>query len=119
MSGQFPYYAYRWPTPAWANLAAIDAVYNKARMLTRATGVEHHVHHVVPVGAAPDIVCGLHVADNLRIMTRAEHRFHHSVHDGAWPNGPELPEYSHAEAEDWRFYLRYLGYVFSPRTPAS
>lgn len=51
-------------TPPWADMEAIKAVYAEADRLTVATGVEHHVDHIVPLKG--ELVCGLHVHWNLQ-----------------------------------------------------
>jgi hypothetical protein len=57
-------------TPAWADLNAIRKVYEQAQAISRATGVKHHVDHVVPLQG--ENVSGLHVHTNLQILTRSE-----------------------------------------------
>lgn len=63
-------------TPPWADITAIEMVYLEARRLTRATSEAYTVDHIVPlVGTVVDElgerpVCGLHVAANLRVMSR-------------------------------------------------
>lgn len=53
--------------PAWANEAAIKAIYDACSAISRATGVKHHVDHYYPL--KNDYVCGLHNEYNLRIIT--------------------------------------------------
>lgn len=53
-------------TPAWADLAAIRAIYKEAREVSRLTGEPHHVDHIVPLKS--HVVCGLHNQFNLRVI---------------------------------------------------
>jgi hypothetical protein len=57
-------------TPAWADLKAIKEIYAKAVTISLATGVMHHVDHVVPL--ISDRVCGLHTEANLEILSMEE-----------------------------------------------
>lgn len=51
-------------TPPWANLKAIKEIYREAR----SKGLT--VDHVIPLRGA--MVCGLHVENNLQLLTQAE-----------------------------------------------
>lgn len=62
--------------PAWADRDAIAAVYREARKRTKDTGIEWHVDHVVPLNNK--LVCGLHVACNLQIITAVENMTKHN-----------------------------------------
>jgi len=53
--------------PDWADEAAIKAIYDECARVSKETGVLHHVDHYYPL--KNDLVCGLHVAHNLRIIT--------------------------------------------------
>ena len=57
-------------TPVWADRRKIVQVYEAARALTERTGVVHEVDHIYPLKS--DIVCGLHVHQNLQILTKSE-----------------------------------------------
>ena len=69
-------------TPPWVDWKAIDKVYYLAKKLTRKTGIEHQVDHIVPLNG--ETVCGLHVHYNLQVLTKAENiaksnKFDHSL----------------------------------------
>lgn len=59
-------------TPAWADLAAMQAIYDEAARLTASTGIKHEVDHYYPLQGAT--VCGLHVETNLRVITGTANR---------------------------------------------
>lgn len=57
-------------TPPWLteqDWQAIREVYRLCDLMTVETGVEHEVDHIVPLQGK--IVCGLHIATNLRVIT--------------------------------------------------
>lgn len=53
-------------TPPWADFEKIRAVYALAKKRSDLTGVKHHVDHRIPLTG--DLVCGLHVHNNLRAI---------------------------------------------------
>jgi 5-methylcytosine-specific restriction endonuclease McrA len=57
-------------TPPWADRDAIARIYDEARCLTEATGIDHHVDHAIPLRGR--LVSGLHVHTNLQILTGVE-----------------------------------------------
>ncbi|WP_290646590.1 hypothetical protein, partial [Aquabacterium sp.] len=56
--------------PAWADLEKIAAFYAEARRLTLETGIQHEVDHIYPLNSPT--ICGLHVHQNMQILTRSE-----------------------------------------------
>jgi hypothetical protein len=59
-------------TPKWADTEAISKIYEKARLLTKETGVAHEVDHIIPLRG--ELVSGLHVESNLQVITADENR---------------------------------------------
>lgn len=56
----------RQATPPWADLAAIRALYQEAERLTRETGEQYVVDHIVPLRGRT--VSGLHVHWNMQVV---------------------------------------------------
>jgi len=56
--------------PPWADKKAIREIYIKARQVTLETGIKHEVDHIIP--SNHELVCGLHVENNLQIITEYE-----------------------------------------------
>lgn len=54
--------------PAWADLKAMEAIYEAARAMTMITMIKHEVDHIVPLKSK--LVCGLHCEANMQILTK-------------------------------------------------
>lgn len=57
----------KYAMPAWANKEEIRLMYAIARRVSCETGVLHHVDHEIPLKGK--LVCGLHVPNNLQLLT--------------------------------------------------
>ena len=58
-------------TPSWdPNAHLIVAKYQLAAMFTQASGIEHHVDHIIPLQGRK--VSGLHVFSNLRVIPSSD-----------------------------------------------
>jgi hypothetical protein len=61
--------------PGWLTAAEIGQIllrYKEAKTISGLTGVAHEVDHIVPING--DLVCGLHVPWNLRVIPMRENR---------------------------------------------
>lgn len=62
-------------SPPWIDAKhrkQIAEIYAQAALMTASTGVPHEVDHIVPL--CGELVCGLHVVWNLRVITAEENR---------------------------------------------
>jgi len=54
-------------TPRWASRNAIACIYRECAQLTKNSGIDYQVDHILPLRSK--MVCGLHVENNLRVIT--------------------------------------------------
>lgn len=66
--------------PEWVEPKSIRPIYRKARQLTKKTGVQHHVDHIVPLKGRG--VCGLHVPWNLQAIPAQDNLRKANRHNG-------------------------------------
>lgn len=65
--------------PKWADLTAMSKFYEEAQRMTKETGIKHHVDHIIPLKGK--VVCGLHVPENLQILTESENSRKTNLYD--------------------------------------
>ena len=70
-------------TPEWSNKFYVSEAYHLAKLRTKMLGFNWHVDHIVPLQS--EIVCGLHVENNLRVIPASEN---HSKNNRQWPDMP-------------------------------
>lgn len=59
--------------PTWLSsfdAAKIKSIYKMCRQISKKTGLQHHVDHIIPLQS--ELVCGLHVPWNLQIIPSFE-----------------------------------------------
>jgi len=64
--------------PPWFDKESVDKIYSASTWISLASGIKHHVDHVIPI--VSNVVCGLHCADNLQIITALENRSKSNKH---------------------------------------
>jgi len=72
-------------TPPWLtkeHLSAIRMYYTESKALEKATGLKHHVDHIVPLQGKN--VCGLHVPWNLQVLTASENSAKNNHYPDEW-----------------------------------
>jgi hypothetical protein len=67
--------------PLWVDRADLRAIYLNSKSLTKATGVQHSVDHIVPLHHP--LVCGLHCPANLCVIPLVENVHKSNNH---WPD---------------------------------
>ncbi len=58
--------------PSWADRSQIKQIYAEAVRLSRESGIKYHVDHEIPLFGRR--VSGLHIAENLRVITAVENK---------------------------------------------
>lgn len=69
-------------TAPWADMTDIERIYTEAERAEKKAGVKLHVDHYYPLKG--ETVSGLHVAENLRIITAEENELKKNKHPDDW-----------------------------------
>lgn len=69
--------------PAWADLDAMQAIYEEAQRIQAVTCIPQHVDHIVPI--LSKLVCGLHCEANLALIPASVNT---SKQNRYWPDMP-------------------------------
>ena len=77
--GALRYAPSRKAQPKWASNRAMEAIYERATVLTMLTGVKHEVDHIIPLKGKN--VCGLHVPENLQVLRKRENQLKGYSHE--------------------------------------
>ena len=56
--------------PIWRDIDKISLIYEECEKISKETGIPHHVDHIIPLRGKN--VSGLHVHQNLRIISASE-----------------------------------------------
>ena len=70
-------------SPAWANKEKVLEIYEQAALMTKQTGIQHDVDHIVPI--VSNLVCGLHCESNLQVLKSTEN---YAKGNRYWPDMP-------------------------------
>ena len=58
--------------PLWRDINKIKAIYDECERISKESGIKHHVDHIIPLRGKN--VSGLHVHENLRIISAVENQ---------------------------------------------
>jgi len=63
-------------TPSWSDKDLINIVYMQAKRISQIEGIQYHVDHIIPLNGK--LVSGLHVINNLQIITAKDNISKHN-----------------------------------------